>query len=304
MLTFVIALVLSYLYHGYGITAGYHRLLTHRSFKCPQWLEYLIVSGGYLAFEGSPIAWVCTHRVHHRYTDKMGDPHRPADGFWHSFHMWLIKPKVNFTAEQIEQVCPDLCRDKVYRALDFNHTRKHALVCLYACIAFRVILFFAFGPWVVLANLIGASTVFIGPFLVNSVAHLPNHGYKNFATEDDSRNVWWVGAIALGEGWHNNHHAVPQSARHGLRLSEIDITWVFISFLRAVGLASNVRIPKEPKMYPCIDPAFAKRYNRLYTENATINGGDAFDDSDIVAAQPEPVEAARPEPAEAVSSRR
>src|ERR1700722_1557029 len=114
MLTFVISLVLSYIYHGFGVTVGYHRLLSHRAFKCPLWLEYLIVSGGYLGFEGSPTSWVSTHRVHHRYTDLEGDPHRPADGFWHAWGTWLIRPKVILSGEQVEQVCPDLWRDPVY----------------------------------------------------------------------------------------------------------------------------------------------------------------------------------------------
>jgi sn-1 stearoyl-lipid 9-desaturase len=257
MLTFIVALVLSYLYHGYGITVGYHRLLSHRAFKCPTWLEYLIVSGGYLGFEGSPLAWVATHRVHHRYTDEEGDPHRPADGFWHAWGNWLIKPIVNLSGEQIEQVCPDLCRDPLYRYLDFNHTRKHAKVCLWLSIAFKAAILLFFGPWALLGNMLGNLFVFVGPFWVNSICHLPNAGYINFKTTDASRNVPWVGFWALGEGWHNNHHAVPQSARHGIKPYEIDISWMFIKFLSLIGLASNIRLPKEPKLAPAVSPEFA-----------------------------------------------
>jgi fatty-acid desaturase len=257
MTTFFIALVLSYLYHGYGITVGYHRLLSHRSLKVPMWLEYLIVSGGYLCFEGSPISWVATHRVHHRYTDEEGDPHRPADGFWHAWGNWLLQPKVSLSHEQIEQVVPDLCRDNVYRYLDFDHQRKHALVCLIACIVFRILILAFFGPWALLGNLIGSATTFVGPFWVNSICHLPNVGYKNFGTTDASRNVPWVGLWALGEGWHNNHHAVPQSARHGMKPEEFDISWMFISTLQWLGLATNVHLPREPKLAPALEPEFA-----------------------------------------------
>lgn len=276
MSLFITVYILSYLYHGFGITVGYHRLLSHRAFKCPTWLEYFIVSGGYLAFEGSPISWVATHRVHHRFTDEDGDPHRPKDGFWHAYAAWLFKPLVVLSPEQIEQVCPDLSRDPVYKFFDFDHTRKHALICLYACIAFRIAIGIWLGPWAVLANLLGAFTVFNAPFLVNSVCHLPEKGYKNFATTDDSRNVWWVGFLALGEGWHNNHHAVPQSARHGIRPFEIDISWWCIAVLKTLGLASNVRMPKEPKLAPCINPEFAKTLGSSERGNDSTDAGVEF----------------------------
>src|SRR5688572_32646629 len=127
MLTFWIVLLVSYLYHGMGITVGYHRLLSHKALKVPKWLEYLFVSGGYLALEGSPVAWVATHRVHHCYSaESMKDPHTPVDGFWHSWVGWLLQPKVKFTPQDIEQTVPDLWRDPVYRFFDFNHTKTHA----------------------------------------------------------------------------------------------------------------------------------------------------------------------------------
>jgi stearoyl-CoA desaturase (delta-9 desaturase) len=257
MTTFLIIFVLSYLYHGLGITVGYHRLLSHRAFKCPAWLEYFIVSGGYLALEGSPVSWVATHRVHHRYSDREGDPHRPADGFWHAFAGWLYSPIVVLTGEQIEQTVPDLWRDPVYRFFDFNHSQVHALVCLLLSIGVRIPLFVFFGWAGLIANLLGTFMVFIGPFLVNSVCHIKSQGYRNFVTEDGSRNVWWVGLWALGEGWHNNHHAVPQSARHGITPREFDLSWLYISLLSGLGLATNVRLPKESKSAPCIEPSFA-----------------------------------------------
>jgi fatty-acid desaturase len=261
MVTFLIAFLLSYMYHGFGITVGYHRLLSHRAFKCPRWVEYLIVSGGYLALEGSPVSWVATHRVHHRFSDMEGDPHSPKDGLWHAFAGWLPNPIVRMTGEQIEQTVPDLWRDPVYRFLDFNHSRNHAWVCLGLCIALRVALFFLFGPIVVAANLAGMLAAFLGPFWVNSICHIREFGYRNFITEDGSRNVWWVGLVALGEGWHNNHHAVPQSARHGLKPAEIDFSWYFISVLRALGLATEIRLPKGSRSTPVLDAALAAELN-------------------------------------------
>ena len=255
--TFLVVFLLSYLYHGMGITVGYHRLLSHRALKVPRWLEYFIVSGGYLALEGSPVAWVATHRVHHRYSDLEGDPHSPRDGVWHAFMGWLPNPKERFTGESIEQTVPDLWRDPVYRYFDFNHTKTHAWVCLALCVAFRVGIFVFLGPAAVVANLLGMLPAFIGPFWVNSVCHLKGFGYRNFVTEDKSRNVWWVGLIALGEGWHNNHHAVPQSARHGMKPAEFDISWEFIRLLRFLGLATEVRLPKGSKSMVVIDRELA-----------------------------------------------
>lgn len=267
MLTFLTAFVLSYLYHGFGITVGYHRILTHKSLKVPKWLEYFIVSGGYLAFEGSPIYWITTHRVHHKLTDREGDPHTPLDGAWHSFLGWLYAPKVVIPKEQVKVISPDLCRDKLYVLLDCDHSNWHALLCLTLCVAFRVALFVMFGPVVVIANILGATAPFIGAFLVNSICHMKEHGYRNFETEDLSRNVWWVGLIALGEGWHNNHHAIPQSARHGLKPNEIDISWMYISLLKTLGLAKDIRLPKQTRWV-------TTNANLIKTYNLTVVGAD------------------------------
>lgn len=245
MTTFLIVFVVSYLYHGLGITVGYHRLLSHRSFKVPLWLEYFLVSGGYLCLEGSPIHWVSTHRIHHRYTDKPGDPHSPLNGFWHSFVGWMYKPIVPLTKAEALTVSPDLYRDRVYRFLEFGHTRWHALVCLIVCLLFRVLLCTFLGPIALVANLLATICPFIGAFLVNSVCHMPQFGYRNTQTLDDSKNVWWVALIALGEGWHNNHHAQPQSARHGWKSLEFDVSWYAILVMKLLGLATKIRLPRD-----------------------------------------------------------
>lgn len=245
METFLLSFLGFYIYHALGITLGYHRLLSHRSIKIPLWLEYLVVSGGYLTLEGSPIFWVATHRLHHKYSDNPGDPHSPLDGMWHAFISWMWKPKVIITAEDSRRIVPDLYRDPVYRALHCGHSQWEGPLCLAIGILFRVAIFFAFGPIVLAGNLAATGLAFLAPLLVNTVSHLPQCGYQTYESNDGSRNVWYVAALSMGEGWHNNHHAFPQSARHGLATREIDPTWIVIRVLSFLGLASHIRLPSE-----------------------------------------------------------
>lgn len=248
METFIVAFFAFYIYHALGITLGYHRLLSHRSLKIPLWLEYLIVSGGYLSFEGSPIFWVATHRLHHRYSDRPGDPHSPLDGLWHAFISWMWNPTVIITAQESQRIVPDLYRDPVYRALHCGHGNWEGPLCLALGVVFRVAIFLAFGPVVLVANLLATAVAFVGPLLVNTVSHLQQFGYQSYESRDGSRNVWFVALIALGEGWHNNHHAFPQSARHGLKSSEFDFTWLAIKSLQLLGLAKHIRLPNPEAM--------------------------------------------------------
>lgn len=255
ILLFFTVFVISYMYHGLGITLGYHRLLSHRSFKVPKFLEYFIVSGGYLAFEGSPIFWVSTHRLHHKYSDQEGDPHSPLDGFFHSFIGWLFKPIIKYNEEESRKLAADLYRDPVYRFFHVNHTRWHALLCLFLCIAFRVGIFLVLGPVALAANILAGVMPFIGAHLVNSFGHLPTLGYQNFETGENSRNVWWVAMLSLGEGWHNNHHALPSSARHGLNFKELDLTWESLKLLKLLGLATQIRLPDPAGFKSRVSPA-------------------------------------------------
>lgn len=246
MATFLAVFFISYVFHSQGITLGYHRLLSHKSLKLPKLLEYIIVSGGYLAFEGSPIFWVTTHRLHHRYSDQPGDPHSPLDGLWHAFIQWMWKPTVIINAEESRLIAPDLYRDPLYRFLHCNHTHWDGWLCLFFGVLFRVPILVFLGPVALAANLLATVMAFVGPLLVNTVAHMPAFGYQSYDCGDDSRNVWFVAALSMGEGWHNNHHAFPQSARHGLTPSEIDPTWITISLLKVLGIASEIRLPKTP----------------------------------------------------------
>jgi len=241
---FFISFFLFYYWHALGGTLGYHRILSHRSLTVPRWLEYFIVSGGYFGLEGSPIFWVSMHRRHHRYSDKPGDPHTPFDGVWHAYLAWMWSPKTQITSEESQQLVPDLYRDPLYKLLHCKHTHWDGILCLVLSIGLRVLLYFVFGPWVVLGNLVGALVAFTGPLLVNSICHMRQFGYETYACGDSSRNVWFVALLSLGEGWHNNHHAFPQSARHGLKPHELDATWMTIWVLKTLGLATAIRYPK------------------------------------------------------------
>lgn len=243
LVLFICVLICSYLYHGLGITLGYHRLLSHRAFKVARWFEYLLISGGYLCFEGSPIGWVTTHRLHHRYSDLPGDPHSPRDGLYHAFIGWITEADSPGRTADTKTICPDLHQDLIYRFLDCNRSNRQAWLCLSLCIAFRLVIFLWLGPIALVANLLASLVVFVSPLLVNSICHLPTWGYRNFDTLDRSRNVLFVALWALGEGWHNNHHAVPQSARHGFGPKEFDLSWQSLRVLQFLGIAKEPRLP-------------------------------------------------------------
>jgi len=245
IITFLISFALFYYYHALGITLGYHRLLSHRSLVIPKWLEYLVVSGAYFSFEGAPIFWVSTHRLHHRYSDHKGDPHSPQDGLWHSFISWMWAPKVIISAEESKQIVPDLYRDPIYNFLNCRHSKLDGHLCLVIGILFRVAIYWAFGFWALMGNLAATAIAFTGPLLVNSIGHMRQFGYETYPCDDNSRNVWFVAALSLGEGWHNNHHAFPQSARHGLLKKEIDPTWLTICLLEKLKIAHSIRLPKS-----------------------------------------------------------
>ncbi len=244
MWLFICVFLIAYMYHGLGITLGYHRLLSHRAYKAPKWLEYLIVLGGYLAMEGSPIFWVSTHRLHHRFSDKPGDPHSPVDGLWHAFAGWMIKPRVFVSSEESRRLAPDLYRDPIYRALHCAHSGLEGWLCLTISAIFRLGIFLLFGPVVFFAHLLGSLLAFSAPLIVNLFCHMPWLGYESHACGDQSRNVPVVALLSFGEGWHNNHHAFPGSVRFGLNPREFDMTFQVARLLQAVGLIRDLAIPQ------------------------------------------------------------
>lgn len=229
----LLALLLWWVAGSLGIGMGYHRLLTHRGYKTPMWIEYFLTICGTLALEGGPIYWVATHRLHHQNTDKEGDPHSPRDGgFW--AHMgWILTGKtMRSNAVELMPYVPELRKD-----------RFHAWISRWHWVPITVlgIGIFALGGWrfllwgIFLRTVIGLHST----WLVNSATHM--WGRRRFATHDDSRNSLWVALLTFGEGWHNNHHAHPQSARHGLKWYEIDPNWYGIMVLRLLCLARDVK---------------------------------------------------------------
>jgi stearoyl-CoA desaturase (delta-9 desaturase) len=245
VIEFVVLFLIFYIWHALGVTIGYHRLLSHRSFACPKIVEYFWVLAGYLAFEGSPIWWATIHRAHHRYVDTPLDPHAPKYGMHNAHFGWLMK---NGYASHVDPHAhsKDLLKDPLYLFLEQNGNwqRAHALAFSIG-LMFRVLILLVFGWVPALASLLAGFAVLQIPLMLNVICHLPRLGYKNFATADDSVNVWWVGILAMGEGWHNNHHHRPGSARSGLRWFEFDLSWLIICTMKMVGLARQINDMKR-----------------------------------------------------------
>lgn len=219
-----------------GIGMSYHRLLTHRSYRVPKWVEYFLTICATLAMEGGPIFWVATHRRHHKHSDQAGDPHSPRDGHWWSHMGWILAPSAERNDPALMQrYAPDLYRDRFYQLLD-----RFFLV---PTIILGFILY-AIGGWQLVTWGVFLRLVFglHSTWFVNSAAHI--WGSRRFETTDDSRNNWWVALITFGEGWHNNHHAHPTSASHGLAWYELDLNWMGIRALQLMGLARSIKLVK------------------------------------------------------------
>ena len=231
-----LAILLWWVAGSLGIGLGYHRLLTHRGYKCPKWVEYFLTTCGTLALEGGPMFWVATHRVHHQNSDKTGDPHSPRDGGFWAHVGWIITGRAmhNDSVALLPYV-PDLRKDKFHVWISKWH---------WVPITTLGLLIFAVAGWqfvlwgIFLRTVVGLHCT----WLVNSATHM--WGRRRFVTTDTSRNSFWVAILTFGEGWHNNHHAHPQSARHGLAWYEFDLNWYEISFLRAFRLAWDVKQTK------------------------------------------------------------
>jgi stearoyl-CoA desaturase (delta-9 desaturase) len=250
-----LALAGLYVFGVLGINVGYHRLLTHRSFQCPRWLEHVLAVLGICCLQDTPAWWVAAHRLHHQHSDEEPDPHSPLVSFLWSHVGWLLVLTESTSRHDLyDRYSRDVIRDPFYTTMERN--------LLYAWVyALQAVLFFLAGlaaGYVLWANLgqaalFGLSIVTWGVFFrtvlvwhitwsVNSVTHL--WGSRRFETGENSRNNWLIGILAGGEGWHNNHHACQRSARHGIRWWELDISYLTICLLERVGLAWNVIVPK------------------------------------------------------------
>jgi stearoyl-CoA desaturase (delta-9 desaturase) len=244
-----------YLITGFGITVGFHRLFTHQSFESKRWVRHALAIAGSMAIQGPVIRWVADHRRHHAFSDQPGDPHSPhldegpgirgvLKGLWHAHLGWF------FDEEQTsaKRWAPDLVKDPAMRTID-----RLFPVWALASFALPPVLGFAFT-----GTLRGTITAFLWGSLarifmlhhvtwsINSICHF--YGKRPFETPDFSTNNWVLSLVSLGESWHNNHHAFPTSAVHGLRPAQIDATGGFIRGLKALGLASDIKIASEKQV--------------------------------------------------------
>ncbi|MBX9670965.1 MAG: fatty acid desaturase [Candidatus Obscuribacterales bacterium] len=275
---FLIAFVFFYFWHTFGISIGYHRLLTHRAVQCVKPLEYFFVIGGYLALEGSPVWWACMHRAHHRYADTDLDPHTPRKGIKYAYNGWLGKRDYPDHLSPQRQ-CSDIINDPLYSWLEQDgHLRKASQLCFWLNVGFRVLLLFTLGPAVAIASLLAAIISHQQPLIINTVCHLPDRfGYRNFDTKDDSINVWWLAVATVGESWHNNHHTFPGSAKFGLKAHEFDASWVLLKMFQSIGLVKKINQPRiemkqelNLKMDHVVDPTTEMPADEAVAEKAAV----------------------------------
>jgi stearoyl-CoA desaturase (delta-9 desaturase) len=229
---------------AFGVTIGFHRLLTHRSFRTHRPVEYALAVCGSMAVQGPVIDWVADHRKHHAHTDEEGDPHSPhvghgsgLRGLWHAHVGWLFDAQGQANRRKY---APDLMDDPGMRAIN-----RHFLAIVGLSLALPFAAGFAIGGTLsaALGGLLWGGLVRIFfvhhvTWSINSICHF--HGRRRFATDDRSTNVWWLSLASLGESWHHNHHAFPRSAVHGLRRWELDPTGAAIRLMKRLGLAWNV----------------------------------------------------------------
>ncbi|MGB5135305.1 MAG: fatty acid desaturase [Prochlorococcaceae cyanobacterium] len=220
-----------------GVTLGYHRMLSHRAFRVPRWVERFFTTCGALSCQHGPIDWVGLHRHHHKFSDTEVDHHSSLRGFWWSHMGWMFHTIPAMGA--VPRLTGDLVQDPYYRWLNNWFL---ILQLPLAGLLFWIGTVTGAGGWALVLWGIPLRLVVVYhcTWLVNSATHC--WGKVSHDGGDRSRNNWWVAALTFGEGWHNNHHAFPHSARQGFG-RQIDLTWLHIRLLRGLGLATQVRLP-------------------------------------------------------------
>jgi stearoyl-CoA desaturase (delta-9 desaturase) len=239
----LIAFVLIANFFGLGITLGFHRCLTHRSFAFKsKWVERAVATIGTINYQQGPIWWCSIHRLHHKYSDSSQDPHNSRLGFLYSHITWLFHLDPKFHPLRKRESYPnnvkDISSDPYYRWLD--------KLCLFPLPIYLFLLLLAGGwYWFFWGGVLPILYNYHVTYSVNSVSHL--FGYRSFGTKpllDQSKNNFLVGTLALGEGWHNNHHAFPSSPKHGFfQWWEFDFTYLVILLLKKLGLVENLKTP-------------------------------------------------------------
>jgi stearoyl-CoA desaturase (delta-9 desaturase) len=218
---------------SFGVGLGWHRLLTHRSFSVPKWLEYALTVIGTMSIQDSPDKWVATHRIHHAFTETEKDPHSTRPGFWWAQIGWIVWGTAqDHDAATLRRYVPDLLKDKGQVLISRFY---------YVPIIVSAAVLFLVGGWsMVIWGVFGR--VVLGwhtTWFVNSLSHL--YGSQPHKTGDDSTNNWFVAMLTFGEGWHNNHHMVPTSARHGLKWYQFDMNWIAIRIFEKLGWAKQIK---------------------------------------------------------------
>lgn len=236
MFEFLAGLTIAYLIHTLGVSIGYHRLLAHRSYKCPRFVEYFWVMAGYLGFQSSPIWWASMHRAHHRYSDTPLDPHPSYLSWRRCIYGWIFDSHYPDHVRP-EECSKDLVDDPLYKFLDQGGDvqRAHLLNGMINFL-FRFLLMALFGLPFALGSLVAGLLIQQVTLIFNKLAHIESFGYRNADTTDDSVNVTWLAYLTLGEGLHNNHHAYPGSANNALSSSEYDFSFCVIKAMKSLGL--------------------------------------------------------------------
>jgi len=252
----IFVFLIMYVLTGLGITVGFHRMLTHRSFKTTPLVKGVFTALGSAAIEGPAISWVAEHRKHHAFSDQPGDPHSPhvdhghglkgaLRGLFHAHVGWLF---IHTDRANKERYAPDLMKDPVVAYVDRT---------FFIWVLVGLLLPFLLG-WAIGGTLLAGLTGLLWGGLVrmlvlhhvtysiNSLCHF--FGRRDFPTDDESRNLLWLAPLSLGESWHNNHHAFPTSAHHGLRWWQVDISALVIRGLEKAGLAWDVQRPSTERM--------------------------------------------------------
>ncbi|MEM8875348.1 MAG: fatty acid desaturase [Planctomycetota bacterium] len=243
-----------YLVTAVGITVGYHRLFTHKSFETGRIMTSIMAVLGAMALEGPVLKWVATHRLHHQHSDDHADPHSPHHhgegiigmlmGLYHAHMGWLLRgdPK------KLYRYVPDLSQDRLIRVLSDYWFLWFIIGLIIPTVLGGLLTMSWWGAFLgfVWGGLVRVFLVHHVTWSINSVCHM--WGTRPFASHDESRNNVIFGILGLGEGWHNNHHAFPTSARHGLRWWEFDASYILIRVMEKLGLAWNVRVPSKQRL--------------------------------------------------------
>lgn len=232
-----------------GITVGFHRLFTHRAFETNTVIEVILAILGSMAIQGPLLKWVAMHRRHHQHSDKTDDPHSPHENFkgvvgvlrgaWHAHMGWF------FTSDppELDRYVRDLQSSRLLRTISDLFPLWVVLSLLLPAVIGGLITQTWMGALLgfVWGGLTRIFLVHHVTWSINSICHI--WGKQEFNTRDQSRNNFLMGILALGEGWHNNHHAFPNSARHGLKWWQIDISYIVIRCLSFLRLARNLKFP-------------------------------------------------------------